>query len=69
MPDHLEKRGDYYYAFIQVPKGLRTIVGSAKKRKALGTTNRQEAKLLALECAFKWKQDFKRLKEIQSQSL
>ena len=69
MADHLEKRGDYYSAFIQVPKGLRAIVGSAKKRKALGTTNKHEAKLLALECVFKWKQDFKRLKEIQSQSL
>ena len=69
MADHLEKRGDYYSAFIQVPKGLRAIVGSAKKRKALGTTNKHEAKLLALKCVFKWKQDFKRLKEIQSQSL
>jgi len=69
MPEYLNKRGDYYYAFIQVPKGLRAIVGSAKKRKALGTTNRQQAKLLALEYALKWKQEFKRLKEIQSQSL
>lgn len=69
MPDHLEKRGDYYYAFIQVPKGLRAILGSAKKRKALGTTNRHEAKLLALECVVKWKQAFNRLREVQAQSL
>lgn len=69
MADHLEKRGDYWYAFLQVPVDLRFAVGSAKKRIALGTTNKQEAKLLAMQHVLEWKREFAHLRAVRKKSL
>ena len=70
MSDHLERRGNgYWYAFIQVPKDLRFAFGKAKRRKALGTTDRKLAKELALQHVVRWKDEFRRLRAAIAESL
>jgi hypothetical protein len=69
MADHLEKRGDYYYAFLQVPADLRVPYGKAKLRKALGTTDRKVAKLGAMQQVLAWKREFQHLRAVRDGAL
>ena len=62
MADHLEKRGDHYYAFVQIPADLKVAYGKAKLRKALGTTDRKVAKLGAMQQVLAWKREFQHLR-------
>lgn len=58
MADYIERRGDYWSAFIQVPKDLLPYYKGKKLRAALHTTDRQIAKVKALEHVIKWKGEF-----------
>ena len=58
MADYIERRGDYWSAFIQVPKDLFPYYTGKKLRAALHTTDRQIAKVRALQHVVKWKAEF-----------
>lgn len=58
MADYIERRGDFWSAFIQVPKDLLPYYTGKKLRAALHTTDRQIAKVKALEHVIKWKGEF-----------
>jgi len=58
VADYVERRGNYWYAFIQVPKDLSPHYRGKKLRAALHTTDRQVAKVKALEHVIKWKSKF-----------
>ena len=58
MADYIERRGNYWSAFIQVPKDLLPYYTGKKLRAALHTTDRQIAKVKALEHVIKWKSEF-----------
>lgn len=58
MADYIERRGDYWSAFIQVPKDLLPFYTGKKLRAALHTTDRQVAKAKALQHVVKWKAEF-----------
>lgn len=58
MADYIERRGDYWSAFIQVPKDLFPYYTGKKLRAALHTTDRQIAKVKALQHVVKWKAEF-----------
>jgi integrase len=69
MSDHLERRGEYYYAHLQIPKDLKVAYGKVKIRKALGTTDRRVAKLKAMEEVLAWKKEFEHLRSVNAGSL
>lgn len=58
MADYIERRGDFWSAFIQVPKDVLPYYSGKKLRAALHTTDRQVAKVRALEHVIKWKGEF-----------
>lgn len=64
MADYVERRGDYWYAFIQVPKDLLLFYTGKKLRKALHTTDRQVAKVKALQHVVKWKAEFEHYRSV-----
>lgn len=69
MAKYLDKRGDYYYAQMGIPKRLHLHYGKKKHRQALGTTSRQQANILVLTVVAEWKQEHERLIRIQDHGM
>lgn len=69
MADYLEKRGNYWSAFLIIPNDLRGYYGSSKKRKALGTTDRRIAAIRAMKVVAEWKAEFEHLRALRNERL
>jgi site-specific recombinase XerD len=54
LRDHLEVRNGRFYARLNIPDAVRPILQRLKYRKALGTSDRSEARRLAPELVAKW---------------
>src|SRR5262245_41015657 len=56
---NLEQRGHVWYATLLVPEDVREAIGRVRFKKALGTSNKREAALLAAPLIATWKAQIK----------
>lgn len=59
-PPHTEMRANLYYAVLDVPVKLRTVIGLKRRVQSLGTSNKRDAEDKARVLVAQWKEEHRR---------